>query len=194
MRRLTVTAVMMLFLVLFLALAGGVLAAPEPAPVSQACLPSQSTIENFAEALDLHADAFDEDDWILEVQYKELNYRIQINRFRPGLNGVISLDYLIYDCGYDVDDLEAYYDDDTFDILFDVYSETERTAECNEGGLMLYEYDLVYEDEDYVSRFWVVEYSDTRVYDLQMTYPEDEADLLDEMSEALFPELWRCKR
>jgi hypothetical protein len=162
------------------------------APLAQDCEPTQSTAENFGEALDLHSDVFAEEDWDVSVSYEEEDYVIHIDRFPVENTGVSSVNYLIYDCGYETRDLEDYYDDDGFDTILEVYSEAERTEECNDGGLTLYEYALEYEGDDYVSRFWIVEYSDTRVYDVQVTYIEDEADVLDEVSESLFPELPSC--
>lgn len=156
------------------------------------CEPTQSTIDNFTEALDLHSDVFTEEDWSLEISYREDNYVIQVNRFPMDTTGVTTVNYLIYDCGYDTDDLEDYYDDDGFDRIMEVYSDVERTEECSDGGLTLYHYALEYENDAYLSRFWVVEYSDTRVYDVQLTFLADEEDRLDELAEDLFPELPGC--
>lgn len=156
------------------------------------CEPTQSTVDNFTEALDLHSDVFTEEDWSFEISYREDNYVIQINRFPTDTTGVTTVNYLIYDCGYDTDDLEDYYDDDGFDRIMEVYSDVERTEECSDGGLTLYHYALEYENDDYLSRFWVVEYSDNRVYDVQLTFLADEEDRLDELAEDLFPELPGC--
>lgn len=194
------TAVM-LVLALVVSLAGGLTsgtlhAAPESAPVGQAtaCEPTQSIIENFADVLDLHTDVLDEDDWDLSVSYDELDYRIRVSRFPVDTTGLVSINYLIYDCGYDIDDLEDYYDEDYFELFLETYTEAERTDECTDGGLMLYEYELEFEGDDYIGRFWVVEYSRTRVYDVLVTFLADEEDRLDEVSEDLFPELSSCAR
>jgi hypothetical protein len=172
------------------AVAGDVASA---APLGQdGCELTQGTVDNFVEALDLHSDVFTEEDWSLTVNYEEDDYVIQVNRFPEEATGVTTVNYLIYDCGYNSRDLEDYYDDDGFDRILEVYDEAERTEECVDGGLTLYHYALEYDNDDYVSRFWIVEYSDTRVYDVQVTYLADEEDLLEDLAEQLFPELPSC--
>jgi hypothetical protein len=165
----------------------------EPAAQDE-CEPTQSTVENFVEALDLHSDVFNEEDWRVNVTYEETDYVIQVNRFPEDTIGVTTVNYVIYDCGYSTRDLNSYYDDEGFESILEVYNDSERTEECSDGGLTLYHYDLEYEGDDYLSRFWIVEYSETRVYDVQLTFLADEEDRLDELAEDLFPELPRCSR
>lgn len=171
-------------------------AAPVGLPMQQDDCDAPSLMEDLEAALALEGKVFADEDWNINISYDETKYLITINWFPTKESGirsaVITLDYLMYDCGYSRRDIRNYYSDENFENILATYDDYERVAECDDGDVTLYEYELEYEGKDYVSKFWIVRASDTRVYDLHLVFEKRDADILDDYAEELFEDLPSC--
>jgi hypothetical protein len=166
----------------------------EAAPLNQECRGAPTLIEDFETLIELDEELMDDEDWEFTLEFEENEFVVTANWLPDELetSAIIIVDILQYDCGYEDADLEDYYSEDNFEIILEVYEDYELVDECEQDGIILYEYDLVYEGEDYVSRFWINPVSDTRVQDVHITFVADDDDLLDDYSELFFPDFPEC--
>ena len=100
---------------------------------------------------------------------------------------------LIFQCGYADSDLDGYYTDTNWRIIFANYESYQPVSECrSKDGLRLYQFAAVKEGYDYAIKYWVLKDSATRVMEMMVVFPVESKALLDEHSAKLFPELTNC--
>lgn len=160
---------------------------PEPTP---SCISSQPTQEDVGRALEFTGKAFERDDWTRS--HAEEEYKVSVTWHSDSLSAVAFLEALIFPCGYEEPDLDAYFEEN-WDIYFENYEDYEPAAECrNNSGLRLYEFQAVSGGGDYDVRYWVYNDTSARVISLMLVMPSESADVMDEYAYALFPRLAGC--
>lgn len=63
--------------------------------------------------------AFNSEGWV--KRYTVEPYKISLTRNNQALSGVTYVEYLIFNCGYGQADLDGYFNDEGFDIIFSDY-------------------------------------------------------------------------
>lgn len=173
---------------------------PQPIPTRQieilptltpVCISEEPTQRDIDRALAFTGEMFQNDEW--ERSYMVMSGRVGVTWLNNPVGAVAYLEALIFPCGYEEPDLNAYFDADNWDIIFENYDEYEIVAECkSNNGLRLYEIESINEGLDYNIRYWVKNDTDTRVITMMMTFPVDAEALLDEYASRLFPSLSIC--
>jgi hypothetical protein len=141
--------------------------------------------------LSFGAETFGSDDWI--KSYTVEPYKISLSRTNQVLSGVAFVEYLIFNCGYGQPDLDAYFNDEGFNIIFSEYEAHELANFCEVEDLAFYEYKLLDEGIEFSAHYWVWQATETRLLDFLLVLPKDNPALLDEYSRLLFPDLPSCE-
>ena len=109
------------------------------------------------------------------------------------LSAVAPLEYLVYDCGYTQSDLQTYFSDASFrTTIFQNYQDVQKTAECSQTSLKLYEFTSTYDKDRYVMFYWLQPESNTRILDLMLAFPADKQADLQRYAQQIFPQLSTC--
>ena len=135
--------------------------------------------------------SFTSDDWV--KTYTVEPYKISLTRNNDPLRAVSYLEYLVFNCGYGQADMDSYFSDESFDIIFAEYESHALKDFCEIRDLALYEYDLVDEGTDYSSRYWVKQATETRLLVFMLVFPSSSPDVLDAYSAQIFPDLSACQ-
>lgn len=110
------------------------------------------------------------------------------------LSALAFVEALIFPCGYAEADLDAFFNAENWQIIFENYESYEAVSECRSGGsLRLYQFNAVDEGYEYEVNYWALNDTDTRVMGLMIVFLAESKSLMDEYSSALFPELTSCK-
>lgn len=157
---------------------------------SDECGPIEPTEEDVRFLLTIGQDLFSKPEWV--KSYTVEPYKVSLTRQNNAQSAIAYGEYLIYTCGYGQANLDEYFSDANFAIVFANYDSYTQTNFCEEGSLALYEYDLVFEGAPYLSRYWVKQQSDTRLLVLMLVFPENNRALLDSYATRLFPDLSSC--
>jgi hypothetical protein len=161
---------------------------PEAAP---ACISSEPAQRDIDRALQFTGGLFDTPEW--ERSYTVMSGRVGVTWLNNSVGAVAYLEALIFPCGYEEPDLDQYFNDETWDVIFENYDGHEIVLECEtNSGLRLYEVEAANQGFDYDIRYWVRNDTDTRVITMMMTFPVDAEDFLDEYASRLFPALSNC--
>jgi hypothetical protein len=142
-------------------------------------------------ALSFGQQAYPTADWI--KSYTVEPYKISLTRTNGSLTGVAYLEYLIFNCGYGQTELNNYFNDESFNIIFGDYESHALTNFCEVEDLALYEYDLVEDGIGFHARYWAKQASDTRLLVMLLVFPTDTPNILDQYSQELFPEFPSCE-
>jgi hypothetical protein len=102
------------------------------------------------------------------------------------------MQYLYYDCGAGVEQLEEFFSPGTLEILLANYVPYRKIAQCRSSGLWLYEFDGILNETNYHTRYWAWLAAPTRLAALHLVFPFGEDAKLDAYAERLFPQLPRC--
>ncbi|HRQ24885.1 MAG TPA: hypothetical protein PLF42_15770 [Anaerolineales bacterium] len=174
--------------------------APQPAqtqeglilpPATPACIFEEPTQRDIDRALDFTGGLFAGGDW--ERSHFAADGRVGVTWLNNSIGAVSYLEALIFPCGYEEADLDAYFSSANWDIIFENYQWHEVEAECSaRNGLRLYEAYAASDGFDYDIRYWVFNDTDNRVITMMMTFPESAEDLLDDYAASLFPNLPHC--
>ncbi|GAB4503781.1 MAG: hypothetical protein Fur0043_07730 [Anaerolineales bacterium] len=154
------------------------------------CGPIEPSDEDLRFLLTIGQDLFSRPEWV--KSYTVEPYKVSLTRRNDTQSAIAYGEYLLYNCGYGQADLDAYFSDAGFAIVFGNYDSYTQKNFCEEGGLALYEYDLVFEGAPYLARYWVKQQSDTRLLVLMLVFPEESRALLDSYATQLFPALSSC--
>lgn len=125
-----------------------------------------------------------------------------------GFSGVSFINYLHFDTGYNVEELDALFNDEWFAQTFAGWEELRKTNVCFDGDVTLHEFTLAYREASgslarYALRYWVDPVSETRVRAWHVafatTYSDGSADprgrqLLDDYAARIYPDLISCGR
>jgi hypothetical protein len=165
-------------------------AADEPRGPRDECGLIEPTDSDVEYALSFGRQAFTSTDWV--KIYTVEPYKISLTRKNDALGGIAYLEYLIYNCGYTQTDLDNYFSDEGFDIIFVDYESHALANFCEEKSLALYEYNLVDSGIPYSARYWVKQATETRLLVMMLVFPSETPDVLDEYSRKIIPELTAC--
>ncbi len=174
------------------------LAACAPAsPAAQAdgprddCGLIEPTDEDVQYILSLGKDNFTSADWV--KSYTVEPYKVTVSRSNEVEAAIAYTEYLIYTCGYGQSEMDSYFNDEGFNIIFEGYESHSMAQFCEKKELALYKFDLVNEGEEYIANYWVKQATDTRVLVMMLVFPKSSAAQLEEYSKNIFPELTACK-
>jgi hypothetical protein len=151
----------------------------------------EPTAADVAYALAFGQTSYPAADWL--KSYVVEPYKISITRTNDKLASVAYLEYLVFNCGYGQTELDAYFNDESFNIIFADYESHALTNFCEVEGLALYEYALVEEGVNFQARYWVKQASDTRLLVMMLVFPSETPDVLNAYSRNLFPEFPGCE-
>ena len=159
---------------------------------SPGCVSPEPTQDDIDRALSFTGKMFDTADW--KRSYNVAETRVSVTWLSDSLGSVAYLEALIFSCGYEEIDIDDYFTDDDWDIIFENYESYEITDECiNEDGLRLYEFEADSLGSDYFIRYWAKPDSDHRLITMMMTFPFQNIGALNDYAYRLFPTLTTCK-
>jgi len=174
---------------------------PQPLPTetiqptkfsSPGCISPEPTQDDIDRALSFTGKIFDIGGW--ERSYSVAETRVAATWLNNQLGSVAYLEALIFHCGYEEIDIENYFDDENWLIIFENYESFELTDECvGKNGLRLYQFDAADQGSDYFIKYWVQPDTDHRVIIMMMTFPFQNIAILEDYSYRLFPTLTMCK-
>ncbi len=172
---------------------------PTPAPptvpplsVEEAsCISSQPTQADIDRALAYAGGVFTAPDW--ERSYTVEDSRVAVTWFGNTVSAVAFLEALIFPCGYEEIDLDYFFGDENWDIIFGNYQQYQRVDECRaDDGFRLYQFRAVDQDYDYDISYWSKNDTDTRVITMMIVLPVGSDALMEEYAYSLFPTLQSC--
>lgn len=155
------------------------------------CGPIEPSQQDVRFALEFGAAPFNQPDWV--KNYTVDPYRITLTRTNDRENAVAYLEYLMYNCGYGQDELDEYFSDEGFGVVFANYESYNLYNFCEAGNLALYEYALENADESYAARYWVQQSTDTRLLIFMLVFPVDRMFVMNGYASQLFPDLVACE-
>ena len=159
-----------------------------PDPICIAPEPTQADVER---ALSFTGKIFETSDWIRT--YTVSADRVSVFWESPTLTGIVFLEAVIFPCSYEEPDLDNYFSQDSWQIVFGGYESYEYVNECNlDTGERLYQFNLVDQGFEYDANYWSVNDSPTRVITIEIILPFESQELMEEYSYSLFPQLSSC--
>lgn len=159
--------------------------------VTPACISPEPTQADIDRALDYTGALFKNDEW--ERSYTVMESRVGVTWMNNSIGAVAYLEALIFSCGYEEPDIDAYFSPETWDIIFQYYDDYEIVSECRtNNGLRLYEVDATNNGFEYDIRYWARNDTEYRVITMMMTFPVGTEDLLEDYATRLFPPLPDC--
>lgn len=159
--------------------------------VTPACIDPEPTQEDIDRALSFTGKFFETEDW--ERTYTVAEDKVTVTWYSETLISVIYLEALIFPCGYEDQDLDQFFNVDSWQVVFGNYQGYEQITECRiDSGLRLYEFIVIDQGAEYEVRYWTVNDTDTRVITLMIVLPIESPDLMDEFAYSLFPTLEFC--
>jgi hypothetical protein len=162
----------------------------QPTGPSDQCGPYEPTEADVKKMLQWGADAFTSTDWV--KNYAVDPYKVTLTRRNDVLQSIAYSEYLVFTCGYTQDDLNKYFNDEGFNIIFTDYESHSMTKFCEQSGLTLYEYDLVNEGNNFKARYWVKQDDEKHILVYMLVFPQSNPGVLDEYSQKIFPSLTTC--
>ncbi|MFN8413279.1 MAG: hypothetical protein U0Z26_12900 [Anaerolineales bacterium] len=157
-----------------------------PACVSP--VPAQSDIDR---VLSYTGDVLASGDWT--ESHEVLDDRVSVTWQNIPQGAVIFLEAKIFPCGYEEPDLNQYFNEEYWNVLFQNYESHELVSQCrSEIGLRLYQFKATSQGYEYNIRYWSQSDTDTRVITTMITFPVGAESALDDYSGRLFPKLPNC--
>jgi hypothetical protein len=164
-------------------------ALPKGTPVCISSEPVQTDIDS---ALAYTGDLFKDPAW--KRTYTVSEGSVAVTWSNDTLSAVAYLEALIFPCGYEEPDLDNFFNDENWKVIFANYESYEAVAECKtDTGLRLYQFKAVDKGYDYDIKYWAKNDTGTRVMGVMIVFPVESKSLMDEYSTKLFPELTSCK-
>jgi hypothetical protein len=157
---------------------------------SDECGPIEPSAEDVEFALSYSKAAFDPQVWV--QSYTVEPYKISLTRRNDSESAIAYLEYLMFNCGYGQAELDDYFGEEGFNIIFGDYESHGLADFCEEEGLTLYEYDLTEDGAEYSARYWVRQHSDTRLLVTMLVFPSTSPSAMDSYAQKISPELTRC--
>jgi hypothetical protein len=149
--------------------------------------PSPADVEK---TLSFGKSAFASEDWV--KTYTVEPYKISLSRNNDVEGAVAYTEYLIYTCGYGQEEMNNYFNDEGFNIIFEGYESHTIAQFCEIKTLSLYKFDLIDEGLGYTANYWVKQEDDNHILVMMLVFPQESTALLDEYSQKIFPELTVC--
>ena len=165
----------------------------EAQPVgTPACISSEPTQNDIERALTYTDEIFSGTEWVRS--YTVEKSRVYVTWSNGSLNALAFAEALIFPCGYGESDLDSFFSDENWGIIFANYESYKAVSECrSKDGLRLYQFTAVKEGFEYGVKYWVLNDTDTRVMEMMIVFPVESKSLMDEHSSILFPDLTSCK-
>lgn len=165
---------------------------PEILPtVTSSCISQEPTQNDINRALTFTGQIFEQGEW--EQSHTVYEDRVLVSWFSSSFASVAFLETLIFPCGYENPDLDHFFSDENWSIIFANYEEYELIAECRSDiGLRLYQFDVVSDGAPYLVHYWVQNDTNTRVLTFMMVVPDGSFELIDSYGYSLFPQLSNC--
>lgn len=166
--------------------------APKPYAVpTDECGPVEPSDQDVRFALDFGKDMFVGEEWV--KSYTVDPYRVSVTHQNESLSAIAYVEYLMFNCGYGQAELDEYFNDEGFSIVYGNYESYTLSSFCEIDNLALFEYDLVDSGIQYSSRYWVKQESDTRILVAMLVFPTTDQTQLNGYAARLFPNLVTCK-
>lgn len=163
----------------------------EPLPLDPVCIDPAPTQADIDRALSITGGLFDTGDW--ERTYTVASDKVLVSWYSEAIPSIVNLESLVFPCGYEDIDLDLYFNEEGWEIIFGNYQGYEYVNECRDDqGLRLYNLIAVDQGASYEVRYWVLSDTPTRVISLMVVMPVKAAAEMDEIAYALFPQLQFC--
>jgi len=161
---------------------------PQATPICISSQPAQADIDR---ALEFTGNLLDRLDW--QKSYTVADGRVSVTWFSEALASVAFLEALIFPCGYEDPDLDFYFSEENWEIVFGNYESYRMLNECRlDDGTRLYQFRTVENGFSYDVRYWTVNDSDTRVIAMMFVFPVETPETAEEYAYSLFPQLINC--
>ncbi len=165
---------------------------PSVEQATPACISSEPTDADIDRALTYTEELFSGPDW--ERSYTVGGGRVSVTWANATDAAIAYSEALIFPCSYEEPDLNNFFSDENWNVIFGNYESYQPIAECRtDDGLRLYQFSATEEGFDYAINYWVENDTETRVMDMMIVFPAESTSLMDEYSANLFPELTSCK-
>lgn len=162
---------------------------PIATPVCVSTEPTQADIDS---ALTYTGDLFRESEW--QRTYTVSDGSVAVTWSSDTFGSVAYLEVLIFPCGYEEPDLNNFFSNENWGVIFENYESYAVVSECiTNTGLRLYQFKAMEQGYEYDIKYWAENDSDTRVMAVMIVFPVESSSLMDEYSADLFPELTNCK-
>jgi hypothetical protein len=162
-----------------------------PPTLTPVCISSEPTQKDIDRALSYTHEIFDESDW--EKNFTFAENRVSVTWLNNAQGAIVYLEVIIFPCSYEESDLNKYYSNESWEIIFQNYESYELMDECKtDAGLRLYEFETKNQGFEYGVRYWVSNDTDTRVISSMIVFPLESQSMLDEYSSMLFPDYSTC--
>jgi hypothetical protein len=110
-----------------------------------------------------------------------------------GHSALVYLEALIFPCGYEEPDINAYFSDENWQTVFANYESYQPVTECRtDKGLRLYQFKTKNLGFEYAINYWVQSDTDTRIIVTMVVFPVEELALSGDYAVQLFPDLPNC--
>jgi len=174
---------------------GVTLIAPDTPASQQAatpvCISTDPTQDDIDRALGFPGKVFDRGDW--QRSYTVADTRVSVTWYSDAIAAVAYLEALIFPCGYEEPDLDAFFTDQNWSVVFGNYQEYSLAKQCaTDNGLRLYTFRAVDQGFEYEARYWVRNDTDTRVIAMMLVFPMESPAVQDEYAYSIFPQLINC--
>lgn len=157
-----------------------------------ACISLEPTDADIDRALTYTKDLFSGPEW--ERSYTVGGGRVSVAWSNATDAAIAYAEALIFPCSYEEPDINNFFSDENWSVIFGNYESYQPVAECRTNdGLRLYQFIAVEAGFNYAINYWVENDTETRVMDMMIVFPAESTELMDEYSNSLFPELTSCQ-
>ena len=164
--------------------------------VTPVCISSEPTQADIDRALSFTGELLNAPEWVRS--YTVADGRVSVFWSNDPLGAVAYEEALIFQCGYEEPDIDNFFNDENWKVIFGNYSSFEPVAACKtDDGVRLYEFKAIVTDAEagdaeYAIKYWAKNDTDTRVLGTMIVFPLKSQSLMDEYSTRLFPNLVSC--
>jgi hypothetical protein len=164
------------------------------AKLTPVCISTQPTQADIDRALMFTGVTFSASEW--ERSYTVSENRVSVSWLNNSLGALAYLEALIFPCGYEEPDVNNYFSDENWKLIFQSYeSYTSTSPMCKtDSGLRLYEFKAVSQGFDYDIRYWAKNDTVNRVITFMFVVPVGNESTMDNIASRLFPQLSTCSR
>ena len=158
------------------------------------CISTQPTQADIDRALMFTGVAFSAAEW--QRSFTVSDNRVSVSWLNNSQGALAYLEALIFPCSYEEPDINNYFNDENWKIIFQSYESYTPTAPmCRiDNGLRLYEFKAVSQGSDYAIRYWVQNDTDNRVITFMFVTPADNETMMNNFASRLFPRLSICSQ
>lgn len=163
--------------------------------VTPVCISPEPTQDDIDRALSFTDDLLNTPEWVRS--YTVYEGRVSVVWSNDPLSAIAIVESLIFPCGYEEPDINNFFSDENWQIIFGNYKSFESVSACKtDAGLRLYQFKAIVTDNagdaEYAIKYWAMNDTDIRVMGTMIVFPVESQTLIDEYSIDLFPELTSC--